>query len=436
MNFETLNNKGFKKLAIVITVSIFLFSVLILSLSLAKYRSTNSINIAKGTIKYNRPDLHLAEVYVVNDAGEYELTSEVPENGYILNKDTTKTRCENKDGTIVNIIITYENRGLTFSKLVTGGVKCYAYFDKKPSAADKIPDGNPTNDKMFAGITGDGIYTWTKGDYSGGDQPIKYYRGNVNNNWVVFGKDGSNYIWWRIIRNNSNGSLRMIYAGTSRSKTSAPATTGSGTGIGTSVFNTNFKDNAYVGFKYMLNHSHGKSTNSTILNQLEVWYNRTIGINSDYSNKIDTDAGFCNDRTPNSGPGIGKTDTFYAAYTRLITNKVPTLLCINVDDIFKTNVGLITADEVNMGGMVYGDNGNTSTYLYTGEYYWTMSPHSYLEGDSYEFYVHNSGYFNWDYIRGSVTNTYGVRPVVNLKSDVKFVSGNGEASTPFVVEGT
>ncbi len=90
MNFETLNNKSFKRIAIGVTISIFLFSVLILSLSLAKYRSTNSINIAKGTIKYNRPDLYLAEAYVENDAGEYELASEVPESGYVLNEDTTK----------------------------------------------------------------------------------------------------------------------------------------------------------------------------------------------------------------------------------------------------------------------------------------------------------------------------------------------------------
>ena len=148
MNFETLNNKGFKKLAIVITVSIFLFSVLILSLSLAKYRSTNSINIAKGTIKYNRPDLHLAEVYVESDAGEYVLASEVPKSGYVLNEDTTKTKCKNKDESFADIIITYENGGLTFSKLVNGGVKCYVYLDNKANAADKIPEGNPTDDNM------------------------------------------------------------------------------------------------------------------------------------------------------------------------------------------------------------------------------------------------------------------------------------------------
>ena len=41
-----------------------------------------------------------------------------------------------------------------------------------------------------------------------------YYRGAVNNNWVKFGKDGSSKdMYWRIIRINGDGSIRMIYSG-------------------------------------------------------------------------------------------------------------------------------------------------------------------------------------------------------------------------------
>ena len=456
MSFETLNNGSFKRIAIGVTVSIFLFSVLILSLSLAKYRSTNSINIAKGTIKYNRPDLHLAEVYVESDAGEYVLASEVPKSGYVLNEDTTKTKCKNKDESFADIIITYENGGLTFSKLVNGGVKCYVYLDKKANAADKIPEGNPTDDNMFAGITGDGVYTWTKGDYSGGTQPIKYFRGNVNNNWVVFGKDGSNYIWWRIIRTNSNGSLRMIYAGTSSSKTSAPAKTGGGTQIGTKAYNTNYDNNAYVGFKYSSGQVHGNGTasiilgaeNSTDATTLYGWYNTKLKTN--YGSFIDLDAGFCNDRQPstsassfNGKGGTGSTNTYYGAYIRLITNKAPSLLCTSETDIFKTSVGLITADEVNMSGIGWDTAlKNTSSYLYTNSNYWTMTPSRFADGHGWAlvFFVNSNGCL-YD-VYSDVMSDYGVnlargvRPVVNLKADTVFVSGNGEASTPFVVEGT
>ncbi len=435
MKFKTLINGSLKKIAIGSTISIVIFSVLILSLSLAKYRSTNSINIAKGTIKYNRPDLRLAEVYVANDVGEYELASEVPESGYVLNEDTTKTRCENKDGSLADITITYENGGLTFSKLVTGGVKCYVYLDVKKTSSNLIPEGNPTDDSMFAGTDGDGIYTWTKGDYSGGNQPIKYFRGNVNNNWVVFGKDGSNYIWWRIIRNNSNGSLRMIYAGTSSSKTSAPTTTGAL--ISNGIFNSSIDNNMYVGFKYTSGQVHGTGTNSIILGTLNTWYDKTLGKSTEYSGKIDLDAGFCNDRQPstsissiNNEGGTGTTETYYATFNRMARTKVPTLLCNSTQDIFKPPVGLITVDEVNMGGMVMdGGSPNTRTYLYATQKYWTMSPSRYPK--ALVFYVDGSR-INY-YI---VSSSHGVRPVVNLKADTVFVSGNGESSTPFVVQGT
>ena len=188
---------------------------------------------------------------------------------------------------------------------------------------------------MFSGTSGDGIYTWTKGDYSGGEQPIKYFRGNVNNNWVIFGKDGSNYIWWRIIRNNSNGSLRMIYAGLSNDKNTVPATTGEGTQIGTKAFNSIVNDNMYVGFKYTSGQVHGTGTNSTILGEenstdkttLYGWYNATLGSSLEYFGNIDLNAGFCNDRTPTSGTGLGTTETYYAAYNRLVNNKNPNLLC-------------------------------------------------------------------------------------------------------------
>ncbi len=69
--------------------------------------------------------------------------------------------------------------------------------------------------------------------------------------------------------------------------------------------------------------------------------------------------------------------TYYATYARLIINKTPSLLCSNEEDIFKTPIGLITADEVQMGGIVYNSPVNTSSYLYTNSSYWTISPYDY-----------------------------------------------------------
>ena len=124
----------------------------------------------------------------------------------------------------------------------------------------------------------------------------------------------------------------------------------------------------------------------------------------------------------------------YAAYNRLVTNKAPSLLCTHTNDIFKTPVGLITADEVSMGGMVYNSPTNTNSYLYTDMPYWTMTP---SDVDGYDYITVHAVIYG--YLKsGNLHNAdaYGIRPVINLKANTKFVSGNGEASTPLVVKGT
>ena len=79
-----------------------------------------------------------------------------------------------------------------------------------------------------------------------------YYRGNVLNNYVSYG----GYIW-RIIRINGNGTIRMIYSGTSTSAT------GSATLIGTSAYNSKHQDPTYVGYKYSENFSVHETENAS-----------------------------------------------------------------------------------------------------------------------------------------------------------------------------
>ena len=66
-----------------------------------------------------------------------------------------------------------------------------------------------------------------------------YYRGAVKNNYVTF----AGYTW-RIIRQNGDGSIRMIYSGKTTSDT------GESTAIGKSAFNEKYWDHTYVGYKY------------------------------------------------------------------------------------------------------------------------------------------------------------------------------------------
>ena len=70
-----------------------------------------------------------------------------------------------------------------------------------------------------------------------------YFRGDVKNNYVYF----AGY-YWRIIRINEDGSVRMIYQGRTADATGSNAT------VGSSEFNSNNGDNGDVGYM------HGKGT--------------------------------------------------------------------------------------------------------------------------------------------------------------------------------
>ena len=260
-----------------------------------------------------------------------------------------------------------------------------------------------------------------------------YFRGAVDNNWVQFGD-----FYWRIIRINEDGTLRLIYQGTSAN------TTGTNTQISTSAFNSSYNNNMYVGYMYQSNEVHGLTSSSRIKGVLDTWYQNNL---TSVADKIDGNAGFCGDREPstsestsNGSGGTGTTQTYYGAYIRLYTNKAPTFECQNESDLYTTSgssqgnkalqypIGLISADEVAYAGGVYGQN-NTSYYLYTNSYYWTMSPYTFY-GTAYVFYV---GY-NGDLVNIHVDWTVpGVRPVINLKANVQITSGNGSSSNPYVI---
>ena len=123
-----------------------------------------------------------------------------------------------------------------------------------------------------------------------------------------------------------------------------------------------------VGYMYTENQVHGTGTSSTIKMALDELYKENIQ-DKGHSSYLDANAGFCNDRTstttnggaPNDTVGTGATTTYYGAYYRLNSNKIPTFKCgdekDNGIDLFTASssskgnksleypVGLITADE-------------------------------------------------------------------------------------------
>lgn len=301
------------------------------------------------------------------------------------------------------------------------------------------------------------------------DNKVTYYfRGNVNNNFVKFGKDTSgNDLYWRIIRVNEDVSVRLIYNGTS------PTATGSDVTIGTGIFNEKVSSNAFLGYMYgdiyyeNINNSHElthlNNNASTIKNYIENWYSNDTNL-GDFTETHLADSGFCNDRSVSSvaalwnpsdtALGYGTHNTYYGAYNRLINEYNPKFLCTNAEnDLFTTNsyakgnkklsipVGLITADEISYAGGVF-DYSNTDYYLYTNYSYFSMTPYGFSSAENtqiaYSFVVNDNGSIS----KARVDYSHGVRPVISLKPTVEITdevpSGctkqDGTAECPYIIK--
>ena len=310
-------------------------------------------------------------------------------------------------------------------------------------------------DSAFANVT----TANDKGMYKKADDlgTSYYYRGAVDNNWVKFGKEGTKDIYWRIIRINGDGSIRMIYSGTTAPTESTKVVmTGTGTQItvdntNTFKFNSSHNNPSYVGYMFTEGQQHGNGTPSTIKTAIDNWYKKTT-LETDATTKelVSQDQIFCNDRsattsdsgTPGEISGSMSTSTtyYYGAYARLVKNKKPKLTCTTASDKFTVNtsngngaltypVGLITADEVAMAGGKFG-TGNSTYYLYTNQYYWSGSP-SDIDSSGYadEFIVYSSGSIGINYV---VDYGIGARPVVSLSSKAK-LSGSGTYDDVYTV---
>ena len=180
------------------------------------------------------------------------------------------------------------------------------------------------------------------------------------------------------------------------------------------------------------------TTNSTIKNTLDVWYKNNL---VNYTSYL-ADETFCDDRSISSGSGyLTSPATYYRTFYSLYNNRKPSLKCAQDNDKFKVSnasakldypVALITADEASMAGSVLNTT-NNNYYLYNGQYFWTLSSSTFISTYSIAsaWCVLSSGGLNdWH----NVTIPYGIRPVINLRSDVQITKGDGTALNPYVVQ--
>ena len=306
-----------------------------------------------------------------------------------------------------------------------------------------------------------------------------YFRGAVKNNYVEFANK-----CWRIVRVGGDGSVKLILHNDNTAGAAKPCDAAnnskdaafarySGTTY-TSKFNEKTDDNAYVGFKYGTvpgceNHpeitsaydcnrfgytwvgsssyaeAHANTNNSTILNNLETWYNNNL---TAYESVID-DTVWCNDKTNvtdttfnpwldvgnATGLGYGTNTTYYGTTQRLYDadRTGPSLKCNGELSKITSKIGLITADELAFAGhVVFGRY--PTTYLEenaTDTFWWSLSPDAFSDGYAYVWVVS----YNLGLTRACDYKDYtgSVRPSISLKPSTN-VTGDGTSSSPFVVK--
>ena len=368
-----------------------------------------------------------------------------------------------------------------------------------------------------------------------------YYRGNVTNNYVKFADK-----YWRIVRINGDGTVRVIYDGTSAHANGESSTDRQ---IGTSAFNYYWKkdnvqettnspvyyDNAGVGYmygnrdaiveateydstisftntstyyiakeynydvatdrftlkdpiavlgsamtsdyvgyytfgetdasyssSYELNKIFGvtagdswadvecgcvrygtsskevaqtNTNDSTIKTFLDNWYKTNIS--GTENEQYLADNIFCNDRSfssSNSGTGAGVSITYYNRYNW--QGSKSNLKCPQQNDAFTVSdtskgngaltypIGLITTDEAVLAGGWWANN--NSYYLYSGSYYWALSPADF----SGQSLVHSVSYFGFASDINTTDSLAVVRPVLNLSPEV-LNNGDGTMNNPY-----
>ena len=356
------------------------------------------------------------------------------------------------------------------TKIKSGNVRCNATFESlAPAPNGWYEAGNGTllaslrdNNTLKTPITTPGAAVSTADEAllasAVDDYGTSYYfRGAVTNNYVEFANK-----CWRIVRVGGDGSVKLILHNDNTAKAANPCNSAnnsttaafarySGTTY-TSRFNTNYDDNAYVGFKYgtasasTYADTHANTNNSTILTNLETWYTNNL---KTYADTI-ADTVWCNDKTnvtdtsydpwgwtPN-GYGYGKNVTYYGATQRLVNTNGsaggtgPRLKCNGELNKINSKVGLITADELAFAGYAYTKN-NKTTYLKenaTDTEWWSLSPDDFSGSGALVWYVIGGiGYFGYNY----VGNTYGLRPSISISSDTTISGGSGTSEDPYII---
>ena len=351
---------------------------------------------------------------------------------------------------------------VSFNDISAGNVRCNVTFiTKVPTFSETILANNevktPITTPASAISTADEALLASAEDDNGTSY---YFRGEVKNNYVEFANK-----CWRIVRVGGDGSVKLILHNDNSAGAANPCDSANNSANAAfarysgetykSTFNDDYEDNAYVGFMYgtpgssKYETTHANTNKSTILTNLEAWYNNNDNFKK--YEKVIADTVWCNDKTnvtdtsynpgayggTPTGLGYGTNKTYYGATQRLVSSgnsaggTGPSLKCNGELSKINSKVGLITANELAYAGYAYAQN-NTTTYLQenaTDAYWWSLSPYAFNGSSAGVWSVYGSiGSFGLDF----VFNANGVRPSISLKSTTN-VTGNGTSEKPYIV---
>ena len=399
-----------------------------------------------------------------------------------------------------NYVSTEEDQSGDMGKKL-GGTLAIEASTGTPEIYDKLLADNPTiktRTDFSTTLTETNVNTLYKAKENNTD--VYYFAGDARNNWVKFGtwqedktivvgylddvsngniaKEFNNIsecnsdgkygnceeiviskkgdpMYWRVIRTNEDGSIRLLYSGTS------PETQ---TGfIGTSAINNEqVVDPLYLGYMYgtsgSLENNRTNENSSTIKKYIDTWYKSNL---VNYTKYLSTTAVYCNDRTlsvSDQNYVIGEWMGF-AGSDRLQTNKAPSYNCAKTEDKFTTDssvgngkltypIALMTADEAAYaGGVFYTESEYPFYWVYNNAdnisitnsiIWWTMTPNCGSPTVS-------SGGGSWFGVNTTKPGRIGnpgrinplaVRPVISIKGDLIYKSGDGSAEAPYEIEET
>ena len=213
----------------------------------------------------------------------------------------------------------------------------------------------------------------------------------------------------------------------------------------TSITPGNLFRNTVIGYTYVRYGTTSKEkaqeniNNSTIKDVIDAWYEENL-LNTEYEEYL-SDTLFCNDRSLSSNIDSTYTQLGYGVEKtgyRMRNSLSVTLKCNQQNDRFTVNdeaigngdltypIALMTIDEAYFAGASITEG--KGHYLYTGNDYWAMNATEFSGWGAIVEKLSNIGSGS----NGEVQDSYGVRPVINLKAN-SLQSGDGTINNPYML---